>query len=134
MPKVKRYLNRLNAWDQTAAAAEANAAELPHLEAHRTHLVALSQEAKSLTVQQGALAASKQEVSRRLRQVMQDGDTLMDFLRTGIRQHFGKKSEKMTEFGMQPFRGLATSAKRKAKPDPEPQTAPNPLPTSDAVK
>lgn len=125
-PFPPRSANRLNGWEQTAAAVEAYAADLPHLEAHRAQLVSLSQEGKSLTVQQGTLAASKQEVSRKLQQVMRDGDMLADFLRTGIRQHYGKESEKMTEFDLLPFRGLPTSGKRKAKPDPEPQTSPNP--------
>ncbi len=65
---------------------------------------------------------------------MKDGDALMDFLLTGVRQHYGKESEKMTEFGQQPFRGRATSGKRKAKPDPEPQTSSSSTPTPDAVK
>ena len=130
MPKVKRYLNRTNGWDQTASAVEANAADLPHMEAHRIQLAAFSQEAKSLTVQQAAFAANKQEITRRLQKVMKDGDALVDFLLTGVRQHYGKESEKMTEFGQQPFRGFS----RTVKPDPEPQTSSSSTPTPDAVK
>ena len=134
MPKLKRYMNRVNGWDQTATAVEANAADLPHLEMPRNQLAGFSAEVKSLIVQQGALTASKQETTRRVQKLMRDGDVLVDFLRTGVRQRYGKESEKLAEFGLQPFRGLSTSGKRKANPDPEPQTAFNPTPTPDAVK
>jgi len=134
MAKVRRYLNRVNGWDQTATAIEANAVDLPHLEMPRAQLAGFSAEVKSLIVQQGALTASKQEATRRVQQLMRDGDALVDFLRTGVRQRYGKESEKLAEFGLQPFRGLNTSGKRKANPDPEPPTAPIPTPTPDTVK
>lgn len=94
MAKVRRYLNRLNGWEQVGTAAAANAAELPHLEMPRTKLSGLLDEARNLYVQQTTLVAQKQEVSKRLRKVIRQGEALADFLRTGAREHFGNDSEK----------------------------------------
>jgi hypothetical protein len=86
-------------------ALAANASELPHLEAKRTRLDELLIEVKSLTAEQASLASRKQDVSKRLAEVMQEGKTLVAFLDVGVKQHFGNRSEKLVEFGMQPFRG-----------------------------
>ena len=85
-------------------AVAANAAELPHLEPKRLRLDDVLTEAKSLTAEQASLAARKQEVSKRLAELMEEGHTLVQFLDTGVKQHYGKRAEKLVEFGLQPFR------------------------------
>ena len=104
----------------------ANAAELQHLEPKRLQLEALLTEVRSLTAEQATLAARKQEVSKRLAELMQEGNTLMDFLDTGVRQHYGRRSEKLVEFGLQPFRSrprlvlVGPDGKRLQEPPVEP--------------
>ncbi|MFL6232716.1 MAG: hypothetical protein ACJ76N_06245 [Thermoanaerobaculia bacterium] len=111
----------LSGWQELASSLSANAAEVPHLEGHRTRLADLLKQAQDLTTQQAALTASKQEVSKKLQGVMDEGKTVASFLRAGVRQHFGKRAEKMVEFGMRPFRGL----RRKTETDPStPETKP----------
>jgi hypothetical protein len=136
MSEPKRYLNRLNGWEQVGGAAAANVAELPHLEAPVAKLNGLLAEARSLSAQQGTLAASKQEVTKKLRQVIRQGDALVDFLRTGAREHFGPSSEKLVEFGVQPFRSRARTASRKppATPVPETPESPSATPNPDIPK
>jgi hypothetical protein len=41
-------------------------------------------------------------------------------LRQGVKQHYGIRSEKLAEFGLQPFRGRKT----KTEPEPKPETPP----------
>ncbi|HEX7185186.1 MAG TPA: hypothetical protein VF756_25395 [Thermoanaerobaculia bacterium] len=54
-----------------------------------------------------------------------EGRKLATFLRTGVKQHYGNRSEKLAEFDLQPFRGRKSQAtpppeKRPGKqPDPE---------------
>jgi hypothetical protein len=104
----------------------ANAAELQHLEPKRLQLEALLTEVRSLTAEQATLAARKQEVSKRLAELMQEGNTLMAFLDTGVRQHYGRRSEKLVEFGLQPFRSrprlvlVGPDGKRLQEPPVEP--------------
>ena len=85
-------------------ALEANSVELPQLEIPRGKLDGLLGEVKGLTVQQASLAAAKQEVSKRLAELMRDGEILRGFLDAGVKQHYGNRSEKLVEFGLQPFR------------------------------
>jgi hypothetical protein len=93
------------------AAVAANAAELPHLEPKRLRLSDVLVEAKGLLTEQASLAARKQEVSKRLAELIQEGNTLVAFLNVGVKQHYGRRSEKLTEFGVQPFR------RPRSKPD-----------------
>jgi hypothetical protein len=85
-------------------ALEANREELAHLEVPRVKIDGVLGDVKDLTVQQASLTAAKQEVSKRLAERMRDGETLMAFVDAGVRQHYGNRSEKLAEFGLQPFR------------------------------
>jgi hypothetical protein len=105
MARPRKNLNVVTDWDQAASAAEANAAELPHLEAPRIKLQGLATQTRNLLVEQGALAARKQEVTKQLRKSLREGNLLAVFIRTGAREQFGPTSEKLTEFGLVPFRG-----------------------------
>ena len=67
-------------------------------------LDALLNQAKELRAQQASLTASKQEVSKRLAEVLREAQFLTTFLDAGIREHYGNRSEKLVEFGLQPFR------------------------------
>jgi hypothetical protein len=136
MAQPRRYLNRLNDWEQVDAAVAANAAELPHLEVPRAKLKGLLEQARSLTVQQSTLTASKQATSKELRKVIRQGEALVDFLRTGVREHFGTTSEKLVEFGVQPFRGRPRATVSQPPETPKPQTpeAPSSTPTPDTTK
>ena len=85
-------------------ALAADAPELPHLEPKRLRLDELLGEMRNLTAEQASLAARKQEVSKRLAELMQEGNTLVAFLDVGVKQHYGSRAEKLVEFGLQPFR------------------------------
>ena len=85
-------------------ALAANREELFHLEVPLVKLDGVLVEVKDLTAQQASLAAAKQDVSKRLATLMREGEVLMAFVDAGIKQHYGNRSEKLVEFGLQPFR------------------------------
>lgn len=115
----RRYMNRINGWAQTSAGVNANPAQTEHLKPGAVMLEGLHTQAVDLSKQQAALTTAKQEVTKQLRRVLREGDALADFIRTGARALFGADSEKMLEFGMQPFRGLKISSEAKErKPKP----------------
>jgi hypothetical protein len=118
----RRYMNRINGWAQVAAGVSSNPQGTEHLQPGAGRLQALHTRASELSVQQAALTTSKQENTKELKQVLREGDALADFLRTGARAHFGADSEKMIEFGMQPFRGRKLSPETKAKKSKAPTT------------
>jgi hypothetical protein len=117
--KKTRYADHFKEWEEITASAAANASELPQLELLRVALEKLLQEGRELTKQQAAHQAAKQESSNRLQTVMVEGGKLATVVRGGLKQHYGNRSEKLAEFGLQPFRG-----QKKTKPTETPGTPP----------
>jgi hypothetical protein len=127
MAREPKYGVTFNGWERLAVRLEANAAELAHLEAPRQKLLAMLAQVRELSTQQAALAAGKQETTRRLQALIADGRKLATFLRTGVREHYGNRAEKLIEFDLQPFRGRprVTAEPTKAPEPPAPAPAGN---------
>jgi predicted transcriptional regulator len=81
-----------------------NSQELPFLEQHRVRLDAINTELKDLSAQQASLTAGKQEVSKRIADLVQAARKLLTFVDVGVKEHYGNRAEKLVEFGVQPFR------------------------------
>jgi hypothetical protein len=77
----------------------------------RADLEKLLQEARELTQQQAVHQAAKQDSSKRLQTLMVEGAKLATVIRGGLKSHYGSRSEKLTELGVQPFRGRQTKEK-----------------------
>jgi len=86
------------------AALAANSAELPQMELPRQKVEEVLSGLKDLEVQQASLTAAKQEATKRRKALHDAGLQLLTFVDAGLRQHYGTQSEKLVEFGRQPFR------------------------------
>lgn len=107
-----------------AATVAANIAEVPHLDPSRIKLEGVLGRLGALITLQADLAAQRQEASKELRGLLGDGRRLGNFLRAGLKEHYGPRSEKLAAYKMLPFRG-----RKAAKPE-EPETPPAPAPTA----
>jgi hypothetical protein len=113
-------------------ALASNSTDLPHLEVPRQLVVSTMTEMKDLTAQQASLTAAKQEISKRLGTLNNEGLKLLTFVDAGVRQHYGNRSEKLVEFGQQPFRSqprirlVGEDGKPLAKRPPTPPEPPAP--------
>jgi hypothetical protein len=123
----KGYAVFLAAWETLVNAATTNATVLPQLEKPRTDLQAKLVEIRTLIGEQGLHQASKQDAGKRVAKAIKEGQQLAAFLRSGIREHFGKESEKVIEFGFAPFR----SKRRAPATTPAPPPTPEPPATDD---
>ncbi|MEA2602060.1 MAG: hypothetical protein QOF89_3052 [Acidobacteriota bacterium] len=112
----------LSGWRQLGTSIVTNSGDLPHLETHRTQLGEILGRAENLSSQQATLTASKQDVSKQLQDVMDEGRKLATFLRAGVKQHYGNRAEKLVEFGLRPFRS------RRRLTDAQPPTTEKPTP------
>jgi hypothetical protein len=110
-------------WKLLSTSLAANAKDLPHLEGHRIELADTLAKTEDLTVQLAALTASKQDISKQLAALMDDGRKLATYLRVGVKQNYGNRSEKLVEFGLHPLR-----IRRKPAAPPTPTPAPVPAP------
>jgi hypothetical protein len=123
---------KVGEWQRMATSLEANLAELAHLEVPRAKLVRLLGQAVEIHAEQAALRASKQDASKRLRSVLDEGQRLMTGLRQMLKDHYGPRAEKVAEFGLQPFRGRKTKKSAPEAPQPPaPPSAPTAPPSSD---
>lgn len=77
-------------------------------------------------MQLNTLTATKQETYKRLRQVLRQGQSTVNLMRTGARKHFGNDSELLVEFGVNPFRSRARTPPE--TPNPEHPESPAPPP------
>jgi hypothetical protein len=104
-----------------ASGLTANASELSHLEVPRLKLVTIVGEVQDLLSEQKIQTSVKQDLSRRVEVLLDQGRKLASFLRLGVKQHYGIRSEKLVEFDLPPFRGRAASAKAPVVKEPKAQ-------------
>jgi hypothetical protein len=111
------YAGKFGDWQRLLEPLLANAADLAHLQMSRDKLSALAAQGVSLTREQAVHQASKQQVTRRLQSLVVDADRLVTLLRQAVKEHYGIRSEKLTEFGLQPFRGRPRTPRPPALPE-----------------
>lgn len=119
MAKETTYAGMLGDLQRLVSALSANGGELTHLEGARTKLERLLAQAQEAANQQAVFTAGKQESTRQLKTLLTEGMRLANALRVMLKEHYGIRSEKLAEYGLQPFRGKA----RKVKPE-EPELPP----------
>jgi len=124
MAKETTYAGKLGDWQRLLGPLEDNTPELGFLEGQRTKLTGYLGDAREVNKRQAALTAARQEASKQLQGIVREGDRLANILRLSVKEHYGINSEKLAEFGIQPFRGRP----RKLKPE---TPAPTPTPPSD---
>jgi hypothetical protein len=110
---LQRLLARLNS----------NKEELQHIEPSRAQFEGLFGHIQEAADRQAFHTAGKQEASQQLRGFLNEAERLATLLQMAVKQHYGIRSEKLADFGLQPFRGRNKSS-RKRKADPAPASAP----------
>jgi hypothetical protein len=124
---VPDSMKKVVVWDQTSTRLGERKEEFQHLEGHRIQLEGISQQYKDLNEEYKAVSGRKLELSDEMRLLFRKGETLLDFLRTGIRQHYGLDSEKLFVFEMVPTtrrtRPVRKAAAKPADPVPAPESA-----------
>src|SRR6185369_10702328 len=94
MPNGTTYSGILGNVQRFHASMETTVRQIPHLEAGRLRLGDVLDRAQDLLKQQAAMTAAKQELSQQIKTAMEDVQLLATLFRKGVRQHFGKRSEK----------------------------------------
>lgn len=122
MSNETTQLGKKGEWQKLIKPLKGNS-DLAYLETQREKLSGLLDQAVDITHQQNALTAQKQELSKQLETIMIEGQRTATVLRKSIAAHYGVRSEKLAEFGMQPFRGRPfVPRKKKPKAPPQPET------------
>lgn len=88
------------------------------MDGHRVQLEGMSQSFKNLNQKYLSLGAERLEVYKEMQTVLRKGETLVHYLRTGVRQHYGVDSDVLIAFDMVPTPRRARATKRKAAKAP----------------
>ena len=120
MPQPSSHADHLTLWQHRLRAMSENATELQHLESRREKLQDILTQAHTVFQEQSAAKAAKQDASRRLEFLLSEGRKVFTFLNAGLREHYGKDSEKLAEFLLMPFRGRRPKTEPPAPPPPPP--------------
>jgi hypothetical protein len=124
------YAGKIGDWQRLLEPINANATELAHLDGSRDKLAGLLSQALTISREQSAHRAAKQEQSLQLRTLIDEGQRLANVLRAALKSHYGIRSEKLAEFGMQPFRGRARKETPPTDGSGSPATSQPPLESS----
>ena len=110
-------------WEKLLTTVTVNKEDLQYLDGYRQQLEIEMAGAKDANVRQSAGQAAAQQASRDLEGFLTRGHDLAERLRAGVKIKYGKRNEKLKEFGLKVFRGL----KRKVtNVKPPPQIEPPP--------
>lgn len=124
MAGIPDYMKKVVRWDQTTTQVGERQTELEHLLPHSARLEGMSEHFKELFAEYQRMMARKLELSQEFREILRKGETLADFIRTGVREYYGLDSETLFAFGMAP----TTRRRRRTNPPPVEQTEPAPVP------
>ncbi len=110
MSKESTYSGVLGELQRLRKSLVANSADLAHLEGPKAKFNDLLDQAQEIVNHQAALTASKQEASKQLQTILRGAQRQGNILRLSLKAHYGIRSEKLVEFGLQPFRGRKAKA------------------------
>jgi hypothetical protein len=113
MADVRLYMNKVNRWENLDTAVTAN--QVPNLEGSLPKLRDKSKRMRELYAQHSALAAARQVITQEMQQVIEEGDQVVRVVREGVKDHYGKRNEKLVEFGVPPLRATAEKKRRNSK-------------------
>ena len=117
--RFARQGERFTVWRKVSTSTAANLADLPEMAPIRVKLDDVIVEVDKILIDQSAFQASKQLSTQRLKTLLDKGNKLTNVLKVMVKQHYGSGSDKLVEFGIQPFRS-------RPKPIVEPPTVPTP--------
>lgn len=115
MPKVA-LADTILEWEQIISAVNTRGLDLQHLMEQKERLEAYVAEAKALAVEQDALRARRQQVTKALRIAKRDGRDLASQIRAAVRGVYGIRSEILVNFKMRPVRRRSRSLVEEADP------------------
>ena len=136
MSDVRLYMNKVNGWEKMDTAMVANDKEVGHLGFKLPVLRGNSQKMRGLYARHAALAAERQAITQQMQELIEEGDQLFRSGKEALKEFYGKRSEKLVEFGIEPLRTSSVKRRRSKSSAEAPVEIPaeSPAPAPDSVK
>ena len=132
MGDVRLYMNKVTWWENLDTAVTTN--QVPNLEGSLPKLRDKSKRMRELYSQHSALAATRQVITQEMQQLIEEGDQIFRMLREALKDHYGKRNEKLVEFGVEPLRTPVEKRRRQRRKQAAEIPAESPAPAPDSVK
>ena len=110
-------LEMLGSLQQFMIAMLSKASETPQLEGSRTIFGGKVVQVLELSQEQAGLTADKQDVTRQFQEALADAQRMATAMRAALKSHYGPDSDRLVEFGIQPFR---YRSRKRTEPEPLP--------------
>jgi len=110
-------LEMLGSLQQFMIAMLSKASETPQLEGSRTIFGGKVVQVLELSQEQAGLTADKQDVTRQFQEALADAQRMATAMRAALKSHYGPDSDRLVEFGIQPFR---YKSRKRTEPEPLP--------------
>ena len=120
--------DHMASWDRLATTVANNVSELSHLQREREALAQAQREAEEARQRQAAARAVAQQATRDLEAAMARAHEAATRLRSGLWGRYGRKSVKLVEFGMRPYRHARRRAAAPMQGGALPQRVPEAAP------
>jgi hypothetical protein len=126
MQKPTSLADHLQDWETLLAAVDQNLGDLPQLQITRNKLSGMLEHVRELLPLQAEQASVKQSTTEQLQAAFNAGRKLATVIRFTVKEHYGNRSQKLTEFRIQPFRSRTVPPTLPAPESPAPETEPAP--------
>jgi len=114
----QKYSTVLQKLELRSKALAKNIEETPQLALPLATLDGFLSLLRDLTTEQARLTAARQDVSQRIAELIDKSQRLLTVVDLGVKDHYGNRSEKLVEYGLQPFRRKPSI--RRVGPDGKP--------------
>jgi hypothetical protein len=133
MADIRLYMNKVTWWENLDTAVTTN--QVPNLEGSLPKLRDKSKRMRELYAQHSALAAARQVITQEMQQLIEEGNQAVRVVREAVKDHYGKRNEKLVEFGIPSLRAIAEKRRRnQQKKEAEAILTEPAAPTPDSVK
>jgi hypothetical protein len=123
MAREKTVKGKMGMLQRLLARLLSNREELKHLEPSLALFEGLFARIQEAADRQSFHTANKQEASQQVQSFLDEAERLATVLQLAVKQHYGIRSEKLADFGLQPFRGRPRKAASPPAPQPEASAA-----------
>ena len=131
MSDVRLYMNKVNGWEKMDTAMVANQLtgmiNLPKMRDR-------AQRMRGLYARHAALAAERQTITQQMQELIEEGDQLFRSGKEALKEFYGKRSEKLVEFGVEPLRAPVEKRRRQRRKLATGTPAESSTPAPDSVK
>jgi hypothetical protein len=124
--KPKSLADVLHDWQELLAASADNAADLAAAEPQRQAVEEHLKTARELRARQESHRASRQQLTKEIKQLIADGQEAARRLRSGVKANIGTKTERLTQFKIAPIRPRGGKSKAPQVNPPEGTSTPEP--------